>query len=82
MKPIETPDRQPSKADTADFSVERRPRNNVQDSASGSDETEDGLDETSEAVRHAAEDLPRGAKPVGPMETIPVFDRGSLPPKA
>lgn len=56
-------------------------RTNVHDAGSGANETIDGLDSTSEAVRHAAEDIPTGQRPEGPIESIPVFDRAGLPPK-
>lgn len=56
-------------------------RTNVHDAGSGANETIDGLDSTSEAIRHAAEDIPTGQRPEGPMESVPVFDRAGLPPK-
>ncbi len=56
-------------------------RTNVHDAGSGANETVDGLDSTSEAIRHAAEDIPTGQRPEGPMESVPVFDRAGLPPK-
>ena len=43
-------------------------------------ETMDGLDATTEALRHAAEDTPSGASP-DDVETVPVFDRADLAPK-
>jgi hypothetical protein len=50
------------------------------DAGSGANETSDGLDATSEALRHAAEDTPSGALPED-VETVPVFDRADLAPK-
>lgn len=43
-------------------------------------DTAGGLTESAEAVRHAAEDIPTGQHPGGPLDTVPVFDRGSRPP--
>jgi hypothetical protein len=40
----------------------------------------DGLDATTEALRHAAEDTPSGGLP-DDVETVPVFDRADLAPK-
>ena len=54
---------------------------NVHDEGSDANDTEDGLTESEEAVRHAAEDIPTGGSPTGRMESVPVFDRASLPPK-
>ena len=50
-----------------------------QDAGSGAKETEDGLDASTEALRHAAEDTPSGATP--DEIAVPVFDRADLPPK-
>ena len=50
------------------------------DSGSAANETADGLDATTEALRHAAEDTPTGAGP-GKLEKTPVFDRADLAPK-
>jgi hypothetical protein len=50
------------------------------DSGSAANETVDGLDATTEAIRHAAEDTPTGAAPDG-VEEVPVFDRAGLAPK-
>ena len=50
------------------------------DAGSGANETTDGLDASTEALRHAAEDTPSGALP-DDVETVPVFDRGDLAPK-
>ncbi len=54
---------------------------NVHDEGSDANDTADGLTESEEAVRHAAEDIPTGQRPEGQADTVPVFDRGSLPPK-
>jgi hypothetical protein len=50
------------------------------DSGSGANETVDGLDATTEELRHAAEDMPSGAGP-GKIDKTPVFDRADLAPK-
>ncbi len=50
------------------------------DSGSAANETADGLDATTEALRHAAEDTPSGTGP-GDIEKTPVFDRADLAPK-
>ena len=50
------------------------------DSGSGANETVDGLDANTEALRHAAEDTPSGALPDDP-EKVPVFDRADLAPR-
>lgn len=56
-------------------------RTNVHDAGSDANDTPDGLTESEEAVRQAAEDVPVGRPLRGKTEAIPVFDRGSLPPK-
>lgn len=56
-------------------------RTNIHDAGSDANDTPDGLTESEEAVRQAAEDVPAGRSPRGETEAIPVFDRGSLPPK-
>jgi len=56
-------------------------RTNVHDAGSDANDTPDGLTESEEAVRRAAEDIPTGGSPEGPTESVPVFERGSLPPK-
>lgn len=43
-------------------------------------ETSDGLDELDESVRHAAEDTVTEDDPDS-IESLPVFERGMLPPK-
>jgi hypothetical protein len=50
------------------------------DSGSAANETVDGLDATTEALRQAAEDIPSGASS-DDVEKIPVFDRADLAPK-
>jgi hypothetical protein len=50
------------------------------DSGSAANETVDGLDATTESLRHAAEDTPSGTGP-GNIEKTPVFDRADLAPK-
>ena len=50
------------------------------DSGSQANETVDGLDATTESLRHAAEDTPSGADP-DDVEKTPVFDRAGLAPK-
>jgi hypothetical protein len=50
------------------------------DSGSDANETVDGLNATTEELRHAAEDTPSGTGP-GEIEKTPVFDRGDLAPK-
>jgi hypothetical protein len=50
------------------------------DAGSQANETVDGLDATTEALRHAAEDTPSGANPED-VEKTPVFDRADLAPK-
>jgi hypothetical protein len=47
------------------------------DAGSGANETADGLDATTEELRHAAEDTPSGDGP-GKIEKTPVFDRADL----
>ena len=50
------------------------------DLGSGANETADGLTALEEEIRRGAEDLPLGA-PEKEIEDLPVFDRGSAPPK-
>jgi hypothetical protein len=50
------------------------------DSGSAANETVDGLDAATEALRHAAEDTPTGASPED-VEKVPVFDRAGEAPK-
>jgi len=49
------------------------------DAGSQANETDDGLDSETEAMRHAAEDIPIGADEE--KRDIPVFDRGETLPK-
>lgn len=70
-----------NEADGAAASHQVSLRTNVHDEGSDANDTADGLTESEEAVRHAAEDIPTGQRPEGATESIPVFDRGSLPPK-
>lgn len=49
------------------------------DAGSQANETDDGLDSQTEAVRHAAEDIPTGANER--RHDTPVFDRAGAPPK-
>ena len=67
--------REPSTAETGE-QVPARPH----DSGSAANETVDGLDATTEALRHAAEDTPAGDGR-GKIEKMPVFDRADLAPK-
>jgi hypothetical protein len=50
------------------------------DSGSQANETVDGLDATTEVLRHAAEDTPSAAAP-DDVDKVPVFDRADLAPK-
>ena len=50
------------------------------DSGSQANETPDGLDAETEALRHAAEDTPSAAAP-DDVEKVPVFDRAGQAPK-
>ena len=50
------------------------------DAGSQANETADGLDAATEAIRHSAEDTPAGTGP-GDIEKTPVFDRADLAPK-
>jgi hypothetical protein len=67
--------RKPNPAETGE-QVPARPH----DSGSAANETVDGLDATTEALRHAAEDTPSGTGP-GDIEKTPVFDRAGQAPK-
>jgi len=67
--------RDPSTPETGE-QVPARPH----DSGSAANETVDGLDGTTEAIRHAAEDTPMGTGR-GKIEKTPVFDRADLAPK-
>jgi len=50
------------------------------ESGSGANETSDGLDAATEALRHAVEDTPAGDGR-GNLEKTPVFDRADIAPK-
>ena len=50
------------------------------DPGSQANETADGLDAETEALRHAAEDTPSAATP-DDVEKVPVFDRAGRAPK-
>jgi hypothetical protein len=50
------------------------------DSGSQANETVDGLDATTESLRHAAEDMPSGTGP-SDIEKTPVFDRAGEAPR-
>ena len=50
------------------------------DSGSQANETTDGLNAETEALRHAAEDTPSAAKP-DDVEKVPVFDLAGQAPK-
>jgi hypothetical protein len=50
------------------------------DAGSGANETIDGLNSTEESLRKGAEETPIGSADK-PLEDVPVFDRGKLPPK-
>jgi len=64
------------KATEAGQQVPARPH----DSGSAANETVDGLDATTEALRRAAENTPSGAEPED-VENVPVFDRAGEAPK-
>jgi hypothetical protein len=67
--------RYPNTAETGE-QVPARPH----DTGSQANETVDGLDATTETLRHAAEDTASGTGP-GDIEKTPVFDRADLAPK-
>jgi hypothetical protein len=67
--------RHPSTAETGE-QVPTRPH----DSGSQANETVDGLDATTESLRHAAEDTPSGTRH-SDIEKTPVFDRAGEAPK-
>jgi hypothetical protein len=50
------------------------------DTGSQANETIDGLDASTEALRHAAEDIPSSENPED-ADKVPVFDRADLAPK-
>jgi hypothetical protein len=60
-----------------------QPRSEVtgrHDAGSGAEETADGLNDSEEALRQGAEDVPLGS-PEEPIENVPVFDRASKLPQ-
>jgi hypothetical protein len=67
---------QPATPETGERMIPARPH----DSGSEANETVDGLDATTEALRRAAEDTPSGADP-DDVERTPVFDRAGQRPK-
>jgi hypothetical protein len=73
--PMPQKHRDPSTAETGE-QVPARPH----DSGSAANETIDGLDATTEWLKHAVEDTPSGAKP-DDAEKVPVFDRAGQAPK-
>jgi hypothetical protein len=66
--------RDPTTAETGEW-IPARPH----DSGSQANETVEGLNSTTEALRHAAEDTACGAAP-NDIEKTPVFDRAGLAP--
>jgi hypothetical protein len=70
------PDKIPTTETDAGQQVQPRPH----DAGSQANETTDGLDSSTEALRHAAEDTPSGALP-DDVEKVPVFERADLAPK-
>lgn len=77
----QAPTESPLEADPATTGRRVSDRTNIHDEGSDANDTPDGLTESEEAVRQAAEDVPTGATLAGPTEAIPVFDRRELPPK-
>jgi len=69
-------DKDPTTETDAGKQVPPRPH----DTGSQANETVDGLDSTTEALRHAAEDTPSAAVP-DDVAATPVFDRADLAPK-
>jgi hypothetical protein len=69
-------DKDPTTETDAGKQVPPRPH----DTGSQANETVDGLDSITEALRHAAEDTPSAAAPAD-VEATPVFDRADLAPK-
>lgn len=76
-----TPTESPLASDPVQTGRRTSDRTNVHDEGSDANDTPDGLTESEEAVRKAAEEIPIGSRPEGSTESVPVFDRGSLPPK-
>lgn len=75
------PSESPLAADPVSTGRRVSDQTNIHDDGSDANDTPDGLTESEEAVRQAAEDLPIGQRPEGSTESIPVFDRAGLPPK-
>jgi hypothetical protein len=65
-------DRDPAVPEAGEQVLPRR-----HDAGSGANETVDGLDATTEELRHAAEDTPSGAGH-RKIDKTPVFDRANL----
>lgn len=61
-----------------DASVTTQPSDRHIDDGTGEEETEDGLDAMTEAVRRAAEEAPTAP---ANDEDVPVFDRSGMPDK-
>ena len=57
-------------------------RTNIHDAGSDANDTPDGLTESEEAVRQAAEETTTGQDPAELEESVPVFDRGSRSSKS
>ncbi len=68
------------KNDTANVDAGRQVPPRRHDAGSGANETPDGLDASTEALRRAVEDTPTGTS-TAEVERVPVFDRASLDPK-
>jgi hypothetical protein len=75
----ETPMRQSIRDSSTPETGEQIP-SRPHDSGSAANETDDGLDATTESLRHAAEDTPTGTGPAD-IEKTPVFDRAGAAPK-
>lgn len=75
------PNESPLAADPVSTGRRVSDQTNIHDEGSDANDTPDGLTESEEAVRQAAENLPLGQRPEGSTESIPVFDRAGLPPK-
>jgi hypothetical protein len=69
-----------NKTPTTESDAGRQVQQRRHDAGSGANETRDGLDATTEALRHAAEDTPSGAVP-DDVEAVPVFGRADRAPK-
>ena len=76
-----TPTKSPIASDPVTTGRRVSDRTNIHDEGSDANDTPDGLTESEEAVRQAAEDVPTGDPLAGKTESVPVFDRGGLPPK-